>query len=351
MNKAQGDPQGDLQEETTPTKAGHLKRKLLFIAFASLLAYVALALFADAREIAAVSRAFDWSLLPVLLALAAANYLSRFVRWEAYLRRQAIRVPLFDSFTIFLAGLFMSITPGKLGELLKSFLLRRRHGIPVAESASVIIGERFTDLTSVLLLSVAGVWGLGLGLDIFLAGLALVLVFLLGVFWTAPARYLLGLAVEAARRRGKAPSVEGLREKIELTLQRVRGILRPWPFVLGNGIGAFAWGAEALAYYLLIDAVGGDVTILQAVFVYSVATIAGAVSMLPGGLIATEGSMMGLMMLLNLVPDNATGVFVTILIRFCTLWFAVLVGLLAFLPWRRVTQEEGGLDALERDSA
>ena len=345
MKDAQG------RATAAPGDRGRLKRKVLIIAFGSMLAYVALALFADVRQIGAVSQAFDWSLLPVLLALAATNYLSRFVRWEVYLRRQAIRVPLFDSFTIFLAGLFMSITPGKLGELLKSFLLRRRHGIPVAESASVIIGERFTDLTSVLLLSVAGVWGLGLGVDIFFAGLSLVLVFLLGVFWSAPSRTLLGLAVEVARRRGRAPAMEGLREKIELTLRRVRGILRPWPFVLGNGIGAVAWGAEALAYYLLIDAVGGDVTLLQAVFVYSVATIAGAVSMLPGGLIATEGSMMGLMLLLNLVPDNATGVFVTIVIRFCTLWFAVLVGLLAFLPWRRVAHEEGGLDALDQDTA
>jgi glycosyltransferase 2 family protein len=337
----------DMSKETQE-RGTSMSRKLMIIALGSMIAYVALALFTDAQALGAVSRAFDWWLLPLLLMLASANYLSRFLRWEFYLRRQAIRVPLFDSFTIFLAGLFMSITPGKLGELLKSFLLRRRHGVPVAESASVIIGERFTDLTSVLLLSVAGVWGLGLGLDIFLAGLALVGVFLLGVFWTPPSQFVLGLAVEAARRRGKASAMEALRAKIEVTLRQVRGILRPWPFVAGNAIGAFAWGAEAFAFYLLIDAVGGDVTLLQALFVYSVATIAGAVSMLPGGLIATEGSMLGLMMVLNMVPDNATGVFVTILIRFSTLWFAVLVGMLGFLPWMRVTREEGGLDALEQ---
>ena len=54
------------------------------------------------------------------------------------------------SLLVFLGGLAMTITPGKVGELVKCYLLRDRAGVPVAASIPIVLMERVTDLVSVV---------------------------------------------------------------------------------------------------------------------------------------------------------------------------------------------------------
>lgn len=303
-------------------------RVLLAVVAGAFLLYVVVMLAADVSKLGQVSRSYAWSSFPLLLVLAFSNYVVRFVRWHVYLRLQRVVVPLRASFSIFLAGLFMSISPGKVGEVLKSVLLKRRFGIPISETAAVVVSERFTDLTSVLLLSLIGFAGLGVGGDLVLAGVVMIATLLVLVLWRTPLRLLF-------RRLERTPGLAGLAARAEVVLDRLRSLLRPAPLLFGNVLGLLAWGAEALAFYLLLGALGSTATLQSATFVYTVAALAGAVSMLPGGLVATEGSMVGLLLLLGLA-DQSVAVFATIVIRFATLWFAVLIGLFGFLPSRRI---------------
>jgi uncharacterized protein (TIRG00374 family) len=96
-------------------------------------------------------------------------------------------------------------------------------------------------------------------------------------------------------------------------------------------LGIVSWGSECVAFYLIL--VGLDVEpgwhlLLVATFVLAVSSIFGAISMLPGGLFIAEASVTGLLLLL-LPPDEisrSTAVAATLLIRFATLWFAMLLG-------------------------
>ena len=117
------------------------------------LAFCGLTIFSDVQSLKdSLTEYLWWYTLPAL-GLALANYLLRFVRWEYYLRHQKLDAGgLPTSFAVFCAGLVMSITPGKVGELLKSFLLRRTTGVPVGKSAPVVVAERMTDVFAVFLL-------------------------------------------------------------------------------------------------------------------------------------------------------------------------------------------------------
>jgi uncharacterized membrane protein YbhN (UPF0104 family) len=307
-------------------------RVLVAVTVAAFAAYVVVMLLADVRKLGDLSQSYAWRGFPLLLALAGANYLVRFVRWQYYLRRQRHDVPAGASLSIFLSGLFMAISPGKLGEVLKSVLLKRRFGIPISETAAVVVGERVTDLTSVLLLSLLGFAGIGVGGDLVLAGSALVGLGLVLILWRAPLRWLLA-------RLDRIPRLAGLAAKGHVVLEALAALLHPAPFLVGNVLGLVAWGAEALAFYLLLTDLGAAATLQSATFVYAVAALAGAVSMLPGGLLATEGSMVGLLLLLGVTGDRAVAVFATLVIRFATLWFAVLVGAVSFLPSRRLAAD------------
>jgi len=229
---------------------------------------------------------------------------------------------------VFFSGLSMSVTPGKVGELLKSFLLKQVSGTPVAVSAPVVVGERLTDLMSLLVLSVFGVAGSGYGWDILAAAAVLCGLVIVLALW--------GRAGEAAfRLAAKLPFVR-LRRESFLEMQRTLLTLVGWRcLAVGTLISVAAWFAECAAFWLVLSGAGVELPMASAVFVYSLGTIAGAVTMLPGGLIATEASMVFVLVEVFHQATRSAAVTAVLVVRFCTLWFAVLVGLAALALFRR----------------
>ena len=99
------------------------------------------------------------------------------------------------------------------------------------------------------------------------------------------------------------------------------------PLAIALFLGVLAWFAEGCALWLVLGGLDAPGSLGQAASIYAVATLVGAVTMLPGGLVGTEGSMVGLLGKIDLSKTQATTA--TFIIRVCTLWFAVVVGLLA----------------------
>jgi SAM-dependent methyltransferase len=90
--------------------------------------------------------------LPVLVALTLSCLGLRFVRWQYLLRRAGVRLPERESLVIYLASLIGIATPAYVGELLRSVLVRRRFGVPIAKSAYVILNERLADVCALAVL-------------------------------------------------------------------------------------------------------------------------------------------------------------------------------------------------------
>ena len=137
-----------------------------------------LSLYGNWQAVTEAFKYFSYGILPLVLALAFMNYLSRFWRWELYLKRVGISLTRKESFYIFMSGLVMTVTPGKMGELLKSYLLRENHQVPLARSGPIVLAERFTDLLAVYFLTLLGgiffAYGariLGVGLAVLFLGL------------------------------------------------------------------------------------------------------------------------------------------------------------------------------------
>ena len=124
----------------------------MLVTVLAVLAYCGLVFFGESGEVLNALGNLDARLIGLGLFWATANYVIRFVRWEIYLRGLDIRVPLAASATTFFAGFAMSITPGKVGELLKSAMLKEQFDVPIARSAPVVVAERVTDLAGMALL-------------------------------------------------------------------------------------------------------------------------------------------------------------------------------------------------------
>lgn len=271
-----------------------------------------LGLYADFGRLGDELASFRWELFPLALALTALNYLLRFWRWQRYLGRLEIEVPTGRSFAIFLAGLSGTITPAKLGEVLKCGLLKRSFGVPVRRSVPIVLAERVTDASGVVVLAVAA--GAGANrwplLALALAGVAAIVLVVRSPL------------LERFSRLGEAP--EAARALLETPL-----LLRM------TALSAVSWFFECLAAYVCVRGLRLDLSLVDTVVVFSLGSLAGALSFLPGGLGVAEGSMTGLIQVLGDVP-RAAAVAATVLIRLATLWFAVALGLvgLAVEEWQ-----------------
>jgi uncharacterized protein (TIRG00374 family) len=94
-----------------------------------------------------------------------------------------------------------------------------------------------------------------------------------------------------------------------------------------------SWGFECFGYYLILTNFEIEIDVLWAFFSYSFATIVGALSMLPGGLGVTEGSLTLMLVQKGLSEHNAFAA--TFIVRAVTLWFAVLVGAISVLFYQK----------------
>src|SRR4051794_13093622 len=138
-----------------------VSRRWIWIAVVLAIGAAALAMLGDVRELPTRLGGFRGAAFVAALGLALGNYTIRCARWALYFRRQAVRVPARAGALVFGAGLSLSITPGKVGDLIKSYLLRELHGVPATRTAPIVVAERVTDLVALLVLAVAGVAAYG----------------------------------------------------------------------------------------------------------------------------------------------------------------------------------------------
>ena len=289
--------------------------------------YLAMTFYADAPRLFAAFAKFDWRFMPLALIATLANYFLRFLRWHYYLGVIGVKeVPRRDSLLIFLSGFSLTMTPGKLGEVLKSFLLKSRFGTPVSYSASIILTERLTDVLGMLILAAAGLVLFPIGIGALAAVLVITLIFVVAVQQRNLIEQLLNVFARLPIVGRFANLARNLYESAYL-------MLRAKPLLIAILLATAAWFSECIAFFFVllgIELVPSVLLMIQSTFIYAAASLFGAVSMLPGGLGATEASMALLLeQIVNVARDQA--VAATLIVRLCTLWFAVLIGVIAFL--------------------
>ena len=263
--------------------------------------------------------------LAAMLGLSLVNYGCRGVRWLFYARCLALAVPLARNLLFYVAGFALTTTPGKLGEALRLWLIERCHGYRYERLAPLFLADRLSDMNGVLLLCLVGALGFPakawLALLAGAATLALTIVFV----FPGPLIRLLSAVYDLGGRRGRR-----LFARVRMALRHTARLFRVPVYVASLALALVGGLAESLAFALLLGALGTGLPLLPAMFIFTVAMIVGAVSMLPGGLGSTEATMIGLLLALGVDFDRA--LVATTVIRLTTLWFGTGLGALA-LPF------------------
>ncbi len=305
-----------------------LVRRLVLAMLLGVAVYGGFAAYRGFAQIGARLAGFGWWAFAVACALAFANYLLRFLKWEFYLARLGIRgVPKLDSLLTFLSGFVLTITPGKVGEVFKSLVLSEAYGIDVARTAPIVVAERLTDVIGVVILILIGSTGFSGGLPWAAAGAALVAIALACTASDTVATRVLGAVERAPGRLGQAAP------RLRHAWESLRTLTTAPALVVPTLLSIAAWSLEGLALWVVLRGFGASTPAPLACFFYATATLAGAIVPVPGGLGVTEGALEQQMTHLGGL-DRDVSTSAMMLVRFATLWFAVLVGFVA-LGWLR----------------
>jgi glycosyltransferase 2 family protein len=305
------------------------KKILISIAFGAVV-YLAFSVYADFDRLIIAFGNFNWLWLPLILTLSFLNYIFRFLKWHYYLHILDINLSYKKSFLIFLSAFTMSVTPGKLGEILKSYLLKEENDTPVSKSAPIVLAERLTDFVSIVMLCIIGSYVFNYGQILILI---IGIVFLVTIILLSSRK----VSLKIISFFEKISLLKKHIQKIHMAYDSIYMMIRFKPLFVATLISLISWFFECLGFYVVINvfslAGGPEVSILSATFIYAFSTLIGAIAMLPGGVGLTEASLTGLLVLSNIPKDIS--VASTIIIRFATLWFAVLVGIVAIFIFQK----------------
>ncbi|MBI4226315.1 flippase-like domain-containing protein [Candidatus Roizmanbacteria bacterium] len=315
------------------------EKKILLIFTLGLLFYAALVLFGDTKKIISISFSFKWNVVILLLLLSLFNYLVRFVRWHYFLHQISIKIPFANSLRIFLAGLSMTVTPGKMGEVVKAYLIKKETGNKFAQMIPLLITERLTDGIGMLLLALGGIYLFRQSAIFFLFSLSIVLCFFLFVYYK---RHTLKLIRKLEDKIGHIKALDFFLTFFENSEK----LLRSKQLTIGILLSIIAWSFEGISLFLLINNFGSFwrwSSFFYALFIFSFSSIAGFLVLIPGGIGVAEGSITSLLTLFFQI-GLPQAIFITLIFRFVTLWFGVLLGLANLLlsfSKLRLSEEEG----------
>lgn len=259
------------------------------------------------------------------IILVLISYFIRFFKWHYYLSVLNLELKVKDSILIFFIGMSMSITPGKLGELLKSYLLKKNNQIPVFKSMPVVFSERLTDLFAMIVL-------IGTGILFFSYGQ---LIFILFILCSIMFLFLLhnqSFSYKVIDILCLLPFLNKHTDSLKEGYLNTYTLFKFKHLFFATLLSVFSWFLECLALFIFCTALNIDLSLLHNIFVFSFGTILGAISMFPGGIGITEGSISSLFIYFGV--DKTNSIALTLLIRFVTLWFGVFIGLFLLIIFK-----------------
>ena len=309
--------------------------KILIVVIAVIGLYAAFLIASDINTISSKIIDFKIEIIPVILLLVTSGWFVIFFRWHLLLRNAKIFIPVKDSFLILASGFALTIIPGKVGELVKSQLLKTKFGIARSKTVPIVILEQFYTVIGIVMLSFFGIWYFVLGvyvLGFFTAALVFIFVLL-------SSRKVFNKTVSLLeKRRFTSKFAEPLSSSYDTIKNGIKG-----PITLyACGLSMLFWLLEAISVYFILLGFGVEVIgFLTIISTYTTSIMLGILSFLPIGVGVVEGTLTSFFTIHGI--DVSLALTIVIVIRLFTRWYAVSFGFIAL-------KLSGGLTDNQRSS-
>ena len=294
-------------------------RNFLLVIVSIIILYIVFLIVSDFSVIREKIFDFNTEYLPIILLLAPLSWIIIFFRWHLLLKNSGITVPKKENFKIYMAGFAMSVTPGKVGELIKSQFLKSKYGIPRKNTIPIILSEYFYNIIGVLAVSILGVYYFEFSLYVIIFTSGLIITALTIISSETFFKKFINLI---SKRNFLKKYVSSLSDSHIILKKSTRGKI----FIISSALTVAFWLTEALiVYFVFLSFNILNFEFFKIVAIYTTSLILGIVSFLPMGVGVVEGSLAGFLSYEGV--DISIALTLVILIRIFTRWYGVIVGL------------------------
>jgi len=243
----------------------------------------------------------------------------------------SIEINKSDSFIIFMSSLAFSFSPGKMGDLVKSYMMKELKGISTKKTVPIIFAERMTEIFSLIVLVILGLEYVNVGIFI---PILTFFVFALLLFLILNQRTINIIL----RIFGKIRFIQKYIEPINISINNSKELFRPKPFILMMLLSISIWIIESFAFYLILVSFDLNIAVLWSFFTYLFSVFIGSISFLPAGLGITDGSITFLLSNNGISKDISVGI--ALLMRIATLWFPIIIGSFYMFKFNRKLKQK-----------
>ena len=241
----------------------------------------------DPHAFAGALRHFNYLLLPAILVASLTYYVLQGVRWHLLLRGVGIRLRWQDTVLLNVAGQATALLP--LGELTRAVLVSEAAR---AEFGGVVATVTVQELIYTMVLIAFAVPGL-LAVQHAFAGVIVALTLIAAIFvslsWCPAYRWLRRAVAHTPLLRRVLHDVDELHNDTIILMREPQTLT--W-----SVISAAQAAATIAVFWMVAEALApGQLSVRDAAFVYAVSNLAGALSLIPGGIGAYEASVVGLL--------------------------------------------------------
>lgn len=294
------------------------ENKIVLIIVISIAIYASFLFFSDYNSISQNVNHFKMEYSIPILLLVASSWIPLILKWDFLLKKNSIDIPFKTNVLIWLSGSALSITPGQVGELIKSQLLKNIFNIPRSKTAPIIFVDKFYDLTGAIIASIIGIIILDIDLRLIIISVIILGVIFFLIYYRPLFEFFL-------KKVTKLKLFSKYSENITESYEIVKNSTTYKTASISISLSVIYWITIASSVYLILLAFDiHSINFLQSIATYPASVLIGVASFIPGGVGVTEGSLAGLFVIQGV--DISLALIVSIFIRIFTLWFSVSVG-------------------------
>lgn len=295
------------------------KNSFLMI-FIGIILYGIISNFSNISDFSSIFRKLNFINIIILLFLTTVNYLLRFVKWRIGSYRH--QIPIHIDAIIYFSGFLFSLTPSKIGETARGYLINKLYpNIKTSIGVSLTIVDRVSDIMGLIVLSLIGGFILNIQYVVEISIVIISLLLLVYLFISNPLSIKISKGSKLKKNKITKLSNELWQQISNFGFRK---------FLLLILISIISWSFEGLALYFIFIFFSLNINVIYAILIFSIGTIIGAVTFLPGGLGSTELSLISLIVIFTNISQNVA-VSITFIIRVVTLWFGIAFGLLNYI--------------------
>ena len=243
----------------------------------------------------------------------------KILRWRLLCKKVGLKISLFSDIKTWVGSQAFLATPGGAGLGIRSILLKKKFGLPISQTLPIILYERIIDLVSVtfiiFLLKIRFFMRINILIPIIIA------IFIVCTFYSSIKHFIYQFLYKffPLQKKSAIQFLNSFKMLLNLRLN-----------TLSIFIGICPWLVEGYSLNLIINNIGQfEISWYDSLFTHLLATLLGALSFLPGGLAATEFSIVGLLSLFKIPLEVSTTS--GILIRLLTIWLATIIGMITLI--------------------